>query len=248
MDQNYDITDYLTVIETHIECLIRKDTHNYDTHLLEHAHAYSAEIEFGKSEQYIKKISNVEFNFEETIGEEYTHIEYQLAKQTIIHQYLTASKRNRKHYELIVKTLMEKEFEYQYSKYEKVMNYITEVISGKMKHFEYDEEKEYRYPFKKISEIWKNTNKKDWEIYEYNRKLIKDGTYKIPEKMDTITEEGSEKRGEAGSVPRTYSMGAQPPPSNLPPQQKEKENYEKYEDEYFQHHSEIRKMRKTQQP
>ncbi|KAG5876766.1 hypothetical protein JTB14_001242 [Gonioctena quinquepunctata] len=36
-----------------------------------------------------------------------------------------------------------------------------------------------------------------------------------PSKIEEIhrkSEEGSEKRGEAGLVPRTYSMGAQPPP------------------------------------
>ncbi|KAG5880743.1 hypothetical protein JTB14_025507 [Gonioctena quinquepunctata] len=58
-----------------------------------------------------------------------------------------------------------------------------------------------------------------------------------PEKEDFVSME-VDQGGEAGSVPRIYSMGAQPPSLNQPPQQKEKENYEKYEDEYFQHLSE----------
>ncbi|KAG5861126.1 hypothetical protein JTB14_015684 [Gonioctena quinquepunctata] len=232
MDQNLDITDYLTDIEAHIEFLIRKDIFNYDTHLVEHAHDYFSDIEFEKSEQYVKKISNVEFNFEETIGDGYIFIEYQHAKQTIIHQHSTASRRNRKHCEHIMDTQMEKEFEYRYSKYEKVIDYIKEVISGKIKHFEYGDEKEYRTEFKEISKISKSTNIKDWEIYEYDRKAIKDGTYKIPGKMDTIPEEGSEKGGEAGLVPRTYSMGAQPPPSNQP-LDKKCQNLEEHKGNYF---------------
>ncbi|KAG5897985.1 hypothetical protein JTB14_007930 [Gonioctena quinquepunctata] len=41
-----------------------------------------------------------------------------------------------------------------------------------------------------------------------------EGKNEITGKTNIISEEGSEKGGEAGSVPRTYSMGAQPPSLN----------------------------------
>ncbi|KAG5890275.1 hypothetical protein JTB14_014918 [Gonioctena quinquepunctata] len=62
----------------------------------------------------------------------------------------------------------------------------------------------------------------------------------ITGKTNIISEEGSEKGGEAGSVPRTYSMGAQPPSLNQPFDGKTNNSilfpeYEKFEDEYFAH-------------
>ncbi|KAG5864850.1 hypothetical protein JTB14_036286 [Gonioctena quinquepunctata] len=57
-----------------------------------------------------------------------------------------------------------------------------------------------------------------------------EGNFEKQEEIVTITGEGSKKGGEAGLVPRTYSMGAQPPSSNQPLTGTTKE---KYEDKYL---------------
>ncbi|KAG5862438.1 hypothetical protein JTB14_022003 [Gonioctena quinquepunctata] len=54
------------------------------------------------------------------------------------------------------------------------------------------------------------------EKAEENTIPRKEGNAEKHEEIDTITGEGSKKGGEAGLVPRTYSMGAQPPSSNQP--------------------------------
>ncbi|KAG5870472.1 hypothetical protein JTB14_004555 [Gonioctena quinquepunctata] len=132
--------------------------------------------------------------------------------------------------------MLKKEIDYRSIKYNKVIHYFPEVIAGKIKYFEYgNETKEYRKEFDAISEIWKNTNPVQWETYKQNRKIIEDGNFnKTPGKLDIISEVGSKKEGEAGLVPRTYSMGAQPPSLNQPLDEIDT-NMEKHEDEYFAH-------------
>ncbi|KAG5882842.1 hypothetical protein JTB14_022353 [Gonioctena quinquepunctata] len=84
----------------------------------------------------------------------------------------------------------------------------------------------------------RRTSKIIVEDGNFDNKL--EGKNEITGKTNIISEEGSEKGGEAGSVPRTYSMGAQPPSLNQPFDGKTNNSilfseYEKYEDEYFAH-------------
>ncbi|KAG5870832.1 hypothetical protein JTB14_033005 [Gonioctena quinquepunctata] len=72
--------------------------------------------------------------------------------------------------------------------------------------------------------------KLEQEKKNHSKNPRKEGNVENYEEIGTISGEGSEKGGEAGLVPRTYSMGAQPPSSNQPLTGTTKE---KYEDKYL---------------
>ncbi|KAG5873659.1 hypothetical protein JTB14_021729 [Gonioctena quinquepunctata] len=127
-----------------------------------------------------------------------------------------------------------------------IFSYVTQVIDGKIKHLDPGEEtKEYQKKFEKFRKIWEMESPDLWEIFKQKRKIIEEENFnKTSEKTDKKSEVGSEKRGEAGSVPRTYSMGAQPPSLNQPLDGRTNNSIlfltnEKYEDEYFAHLSNV---------
>ncbi|KAG5883856.1 hypothetical protein JTB14_034826 [Gonioctena quinquepunctata] len=62
----------------------------------------------------------------------------------------------------------------------------------------------------------KRINHTEQEMKNQSKNPRKEGNAEKYEEIDTISGEGSKKGGEAGLVPRTYSMGAQPPSLNQP--------------------------------
>ncbi|KAG5858300.1 hypothetical protein JTB14_021285 [Gonioctena quinquepunctata] len=74
----------------------------------------------------------------------------------------------------------------------------------------------------------------EWKTYKQKMNIIEDGNYNImPREIVKKSGEGSEKGGEAGLVPRTYSMGAQPPSLSQPLDGITNTTNEKSEDEYL---------------
>ncbi|KAG5892503.1 hypothetical protein JTB14_034502 [Gonioctena quinquepunctata] len=99
-----------------------------------------------------------------------------------------------------------------------IIAYITDIIIGE-ETFDNHNEKiyaNYIAEYTVISEIWADKCPEQWEVYKQNRKIFEENFRKKPKQIDKEVEVDSRKGGEAGLVPRTYSMGAQPPPSNLP--------------------------------
>ncbi|KAG5899611.1 hypothetical protein JTB14_037273 [Gonioctena quinquepunctata] len=100
-----------------------------------------------------------------------------------------------------------------------IIRYIANIIMGERELFDNHYEKiyaNYIAEYIVISGIWADREPDQWKRYNQNRKIFEENLRKKPEEINETSEEGSKKGGEAGSVPRTYSMGAQPPPLDLP--------------------------------
>ncbi|KAG5880744.1 hypothetical protein JTB14_025508 [Gonioctena quinquepunctata] len=167
------------------------------------------------------------------------------------------------------KRVVKAELEYREAKYVEILRTIqssvakgefTQHVSGNMEKYENE------YGLAKA--LHKRHNPSDWiEFKKLRAGFTKKNTQKHEKPKQTLidtfremqsdedssskspenfTEEGSRKGGEAGSVPRTYSMGAQPPSSNQPLDRKTKTDPmqnptppmggnigKEYEDDYF---------------
>ncbi|KAG5869862.1 hypothetical protein JTB14_005389 [Gonioctena quinquepunctata] len=110
-------------------------------------------------------------------------------------------------------------FTEKFTKLYELVEYIRNIIQGKQEIFDKNEEMIYNERFAEytaVCAIYEKISPDLWGKYIKNRKILRKNYMKKPKQTNIMTEEGTEKGGEAGSVPRTYSMGAQPPPSNLP--------------------------------
>ncbi|KAG5897711.1 hypothetical protein JTB14_007549 [Gonioctena quinquepunctata] len=110
-----------------------------------------------------------------------------------------------------------------------IIVYIGNIIIGDRETFDKHSENiysNYIAEYIVISKIWANKDPAHWKIYNHNRriyerynqnrKIFEANFGKQSKQIDKKLGGASAKGGEAGSVPRTYSMGAQPPPLKLP--------------------------------
>ncbi|KAG5866846.1 hypothetical protein JTB14_005295 [Gonioctena quinquepunctata] len=95
----------------------------------------------------------------------------------------------------------------KYREFVKAVRYIRDIIEGKQETFDKDEEcihNEYFTEYAVACEIYEKEFPDLWRKYRENSKIL-------GKKKKFRKKKGTEKGGEAGLVPRTYSMGAQPP-------------------------------------
>ncbi|KAG5888852.1 hypothetical protein JTB14_037690 [Gonioctena quinquepunctata] len=110
-----------------------------------------------------------------------------------------------------------------------IIFYISKIIIGDRETFDNHSDNiysNYTAEYIVISKIWADKDPAHWKIYNHNRRIyerynqnreIFEANFgKQSKQIDKKLGGASAKGGEAGSVPRTYSMGAQPPPLKLP--------------------------------